>query len=62
MKAIAQADAIPDFQVAIIEDAEAEPTEGRGRGRRAPSARVIVTARPRVLEDLTEEDANHTDM
>ncbi|WP_414712083.1 replication initiator protein A [Sphingomonas sp. CFBP8993] len=61
MKAIAQADAIPDFQVAIIEDAEAEPTEGRGRGRRAPSARVIVTARPRALEDLAEADANHID-
>jgi plasmid replication initiation protein len=61
MKAIAQADAIPDFQVAIIEDAESEPTEGRGRGRRAPSARVIVTARPRALEDLAEADANHVD-
>jgi hypothetical protein len=31
MKAIAQADAIPDYQVALVEDAEAEePAEGRG--------------------------------
>lgn len=56
MKAIAQADAIPDYQVEIIEDVEAEePAEGRGRGRRAPSARVIVTARPPVLADEVSE-------
>ena len=56
MKAIAQADAIPDYQVEVIEDAEPEePTEGRGRGRRAPSARVIVTARPPALADEVSE-------
>jgi plasmid replication initiation protein len=56
MKAIAQADAIPDYQVEVIEDVEAEePAEGRGRGRRAPSARVIVTARPPVLADEVSE-------
>lgn len=56
MKAIAQADAIPDYQVEVIEDAEPEePTEGRGRGRRAPSARVIVTARPSALPDEVSE-------
>ena len=56
MKAIAQADAIPDYQVEVIEDVEAEePAEGRGRGRRAPSARVIVTARPPALaEEISE--------
>lgn len=38
MKAIAQADAIPDYQVALVEDTETEePVEGRGRGRRAPA-------------------------
>ncbi len=56
MKAIAQADAIPDYQVEVIEDAEPEePTEGRGRGRRAPSARVIVTARPPALAEEVSE-------
>jgi plasmid replication initiation protein len=56
MKAIAQADAIPDYQVEVIEDVEAEePAEGRGRGRRAPSARVIVTARPPALADEVSE-------
>lgn len=56
MKAIAQADAIPDYQVEVIEDVEAEETaEGRGRGRRAPSARVIVTARPPALADEVSE-------
>ncbi|GAN15663.1 replication initiator protein A (plasmid) [Sphingomonas paucimobilis] len=56
MKAIAQADAIPDYQVEVIEDAEPEePAEGRGRGRRAPSARVIVTARPPALADEVSE-------
>ncbi len=60
MKAIAQADAIPDYRVAVVEDAE-EPVEGRGRGRRAPSARVIVTARPRALAEPSGEDANHVE-
>ena len=56
MKAIAQADAIPDYQVEVIEDVEAgEPAEGRGRGRRAPSARVIVTARPPALAEEVPE-------
>ena len=56
MKAIAQADAIPDYQVEVIEDAgPEEPAEGRGRGRRAPSARVIVTARPPALADEVSE-------
>lgn len=56
MKAIAQADAIPDYQVEVIEDVEAEePAEGRGRGRRAPSARVIVTARPPALAEEVSE-------
>lgn len=56
MKAIAQADAIPDYQVEVIEDAEAEePAGGRGRGRRAPSARVIVTARPPALAEEVSE-------
>lgn len=56
MKAIAQADAIPDYQVEVIEEVEAEePAEGRGRGRRAPSARVIVTARPPALAEEVSE-------
>lgn len=59
MKAIAQADAIPDYSVALVEDTESEePAEGRGRGRRAPSARVIVTERPAALPEAVGEAAN----
>ena len=60
MKVIAQADAIPDYNVALVEDMEAEePAEGRGRGRRAPSAKVVVTARPKALSEPAREEANH---
>lgn len=60
MKAIAQADVIPDYQVALVEDTEAEEVpESRGRGRRAPSAKVIVTARSRALSEPSEGRANH---
>lgn len=62
MKAIAQADAVPGYQVAIAEDAEPEePVEGRGRGRRAPAAKVIITARPRALAEPSGEDPNHVE-
>jgi len=62
MKAIAQADAIPDYRVSIAEDAESEePVEGRGRGRRAPAAKVIITARPKALSEPSAEGANHVE-
>ena len=69
MKAIALSDAIPDFHVALVEEAEgevdaSEPPEPvreppRGRGRRSTPVRVVITARPPLLEsgESDEDDA-----
>ena len=57
MKAIAQADTIPDFQVALVEeegDAPEPPDQPRGRGRRAAPVRVVITARPAMVEAAPE--------
>ena len=63
MKSIAQPDAIPEYTVAMVEDAEAEePAESRGRGRPAPSAKVIITARPKALSEPSAKDANYIEV
>ena len=72
MKAIALADTIPDFHVALVEqgaedEAEAEgaapPEQPRGRGRRSTPVRVVITARPPLLESEahSEGDARESD-
>lgn len=46
IKAIAQADAIPDYHVALVEDGEPAPAaDPARRGRRASPARVVIVAR-----------------
>jgi plasmid replication initiation protein len=62
LKGIASADTIPDYQVELVEDAEAapEPEEVR-RGRRAAPVRVVITARaPSPALTLPESDQPQT--
>lgn len=57
LKGIAQADAIPDYHVALVEDAAAPEAGGR-RGRRATPVRVVITARTEAaLPDASESEA-----
>lgn len=54
MRQIAGANIVPDYDIRLIEDAPAPPPvegEERKAGRRAASARVIITRRPPALPD-----------
>ena len=58
MRQIAGTDVIPDYDIRLIEDAPAPPPlegeehgTGRRAGRRAASARVVITRRPPALSD-----------
>jgi plasmid replication initiation protein len=59
MRQIAGANIVPDYDIRLIEDAPAPPPlegEERRAGRRAASARVIITRRPPALPDDSDVD------
>lgn len=58
MRQLAGANAIPDYNIELIEDAPAPPPaagEERRVGRRPAKARVIITRRPPALTDAEDE-------
>lgn len=60
MRQVVAANAIPDYDIRLIEDAPAPPpAEGEERkvGRRPAKARVIVTRRAPALTEADEEPA-----
>jgi plasmid replication initiation protein len=63
IKGIAGADAIPDYQVELVEDAGPAPQAEEGkRGRRSSPARVIITARSRsVAAPETDPESSDSD-
>ncbi|WP_294289818.1 replication initiator protein A [uncultured Sphingomonas sp.] len=48
LKAIAAADAIPDYHIALVEGPAAVPEQGK-RGRKAGAVTVVVTPKPRLI-------------